>query len=69
MATTQELITKAKTFDPTEVSYKPVRVNSKGGKSIPLSLNGNNVVLQFPLMFTWGLMNGIATTVLLRNMI
>ena len=54
MATTQELITKAKTFDPTEVSYKPVRVNSKGGKSIPLSLNGNNVVLQFPLMFTWG---------------
>ena len=54
MATTQELITKAKTFDPSQVTYKPVRVNSKGGKSIPLSLNGHNLVLQYPLMFTWG---------------
>ena len=52
--TTQELITKAKTFNPAAVTYKQVRVNSKGGKSIPLSLNDHNLVLQVPLMMTWG---------------
>ena len=54
MATAQELITKAKTFKPSEVSYKAPRISKKGGKTIPLTLNGHNLVLQVPLMFTWG---------------
>ena len=49
MANTHELITKAKTFNPDEVSYRAPRISKKGGKTIPLSLNDHNLVLQVPL--------------------
>ena len=49
-----ELITKSSDFDPTEVNYKEPRLNKRGGKNIGLTKDGNPLVLQFPLMFTWG---------------
>jgi len=54
MATPQELITKAKDFKSTDVTYGTPKVNKKGGKSVSLLLKGKRAVLQFPLMFTWG---------------
>lgn len=54
MSSTQELITKAKNFKPSEVSYKPAKINSRGGKNVALQVNGNPLVIQFPLMLTWG---------------
>ena len=49
-----ELITKSSDFDPTEVNYKEPRLNKRGGKNIGLTKDGNPLVIQFPLMFTWG---------------
>jgi hypothetical protein len=54
MSSTQELITKAKNFKPSKVSYRPAKVNSRGGKNVALQVNGNPLVIQFPLMLTWG---------------
>ena len=54
MSSTSDLITKAKKFVPSQVTYKPPRVNSRGGKNIQCQLNGHPIVLQFPLMLTWG---------------
>ena len=54
MATPQELITKAKDFKSTDVTYGAPKVNKKGGKSIAVLLKGTRPVIQFPLMFTWG---------------
>tara|TARA_B100000795_G_scaffold269881_1_gene260883 strand:+ start:5518 stop:6384 length:867 start_codon:yes stop_codon:yes gene_type:complete len=48
------MITKAKTFDATKISYKEPVVNKKGGKSVQLNLDGQPIVLQIPLMLTWG---------------
>ncbi|MAR51421.1 MAG: hypothetical protein CML42_09880 [Rhodobacteraceae bacterium] len=46
---------KAKEFDCDQVTYSKPSVNKYGGKSIKLGLNGSNgLVLQFPLMLTWG---------------
>ena len=54
MSTAQELITKTKNFSPSLTSYGKARLGNKGGKTIPLLLNGRNLVLQFPLCMTWG---------------
>ena len=54
MTSTSDLITKAKTFQPTQVAYKPPKVNTRGGKNVQCQLNGHPIVLQFPLMLTWG---------------
>ena len=54
MATTQELITKTKNFVPSETTYGKPRLGNKGGKTFPLHFNGRNLVLQFPLIMTWG---------------
>jgi len=51
---TSDLITKSRDFDPSAVSYKEPRLNKRGGKNISVVLNGNPLVIQFPLMFTWG---------------
>jgi len=48
-------ITKAKLFTPSQVSYKAPKVNSRGGKSVQCQLNDGPIVLQFPLMLTWGI--------------
>ena len=36
------------------VTYREVQVNKRGGKSVQLQLNGQPLVLQIPLMLTWG---------------
>ena len=48
-------ITKAKNFDFTQVTYKKPTTNKRGGKSVQLQLNGEPLVLQIPLMLTWGI--------------
>jgi len=50
-----ELITKSKDFDPNQVHYKEPRLNKRGGKNVGVLNNGNPLVLQFPLQFTWGM--------------
>ncbi len=47
-------ITKAKQFNPSKVTYRAPLVNKRGGKSVQCQLNGAPIVLQFPLMLTWG---------------
>lgn len=47
-------ITKAKSFDADSVTYRDVQVNKRGGKSVQIQLNGQPLVLQIPLMLTWG---------------
>ena len=47
-------ITKAKLFNPSDVTYREAVVNKRGGKSVQCQLNGAPIVLQFPLMLTWG---------------
>ena len=54
MTSTSDLITKAKAFEPKNVTYRPPVVNSRGGKSCQLRLHGHPLVLQIPLMLTWG---------------
>ena len=54
MSTTQELITKTKDFKPSNLTYGKPRLGNKGGKTIPILMNGNKLVLQFPLIMTWG---------------
>ena len=49
-----DLITKAKLFTPSSVTYKPAKANTRGGKSVQCQLNAHPIVLQFPLMLTWG---------------
>jgi len=54
MSSTQDLITKAKSFTPSDITYRPAKVNSRGGKNVQVQLKGNPLVIQFPLMLTWG---------------
>ena len=49
-----DLITKAKAFKASDVTYKQPKVNSRGGKSVQLQLGGHPLILQIPLMLTWG---------------
>lgn len=48
-------ITKAKLFNPSNVTYRAPLVNKRGGKSVQCQLNSAPIVLQFPLMMTWGI--------------
>lgn len=54
MSSVSYLITKAKSFDANAVTYKPAQNNKRGGKSVQLLLSGQPIVLQVPLMLTWG---------------
>lgn len=47
-------IIKAKHFDSSSVTYRAPLVNKRGGKSVQCQVNGAPIVLQFPLMLTWG---------------
>ena len=47
--------TKAKEFTPSDITYKPPTVNKRGGKNVQVQLNSQPLVLQIPLMLTWGL--------------
>ena len=51
----QMMFVKAKSFDPTKVTYDEPQTNKRGGKSVSLRLNGQPIVLQVPLMLTWGM--------------
>ena len=52
---TPDLITKATNFDADNITYKEPRLNKRGGKNISVQYGGNNpLVIQFPLLFTWG---------------
>lgn len=54
MSSTQALITKTKDFSASNLTYGKPRLGNKGGKTIPVLMNGNKLVLQFPLVMTWG---------------
>ncbi len=47
-------ITSLKKLNSNDVKYKPATTNARGGKDVKLQLNGSNLVLQIPLMLTWG---------------
>ena len=54
MSSTSDLITKAKNFKASQIVYKPAKVNARGGKNVQIQIKGNPLVIQFPLMLTWG---------------
>ena len=54
MSSVSYLITKAKSFNAESVAYKAPVTNKRGGKSVQLVLSGQPIVLQVPLMLTWG---------------
>jgi hypothetical protein len=54
MSSVSYLITKAKSFNAESVTYKQALNNKRGGKSVQLLLSGQPIVLQVPLMLTWG---------------
>jgi hypothetical protein len=55
MSSAAELITNVKNFDIKKVTYGAVKVNKNGkGKSGGIYYGGKKLLLQFPLMFTWG---------------
>ena len=51
----QQLFVKAKEFSPSSVTYDEPQTNKRGGKSVNLRLKGQPIVLQVPLMLTWGI--------------
>ena len=48
------MITNTKNFQPSKVTYKPVKTDTRGGKSVALSYNGQKLTLKVPIMLTWG---------------
>ena len=48
------LITRAKDFDPSTITYGSPSTNKHGGKSVPILFDGSKLVMQFPFNFTWG---------------
>jgi len=51
---TASLITRAKDFNTDDITYGAPKTNTHGGKAIPILMNGQKLVLQFPLNFTYG---------------
>lgn len=55
MSNATELITNVKNFDISKLSYGQVKLNKNGkGKSGGIYYGGKKLILQFPLLFTWG---------------
>ena len=55
MSTAAELITTVKNFDINRVTYGAVKANKNGkGKSGGIYYGGKKLLLQIPLVFTWG---------------
>ena len=54
MSSASELIVSAKNFSPSDVAYKPAKIDARGGKRVQFTVNGRPLVLSIPLMFTWG---------------
>lgn len=51
---TASLITRAKDFNVEDITYGTPKTNTHGGKSVPILVNGQKLVMQFPLNFTYG---------------
>ena len=45
---------KAKTQWVQRIKYKPLVIDKRGGKSMKITVDGQWLTLQIPLMFTWG---------------
>ena len=55
MTSSASLITLSKDFEPNTITYKEPRLNKRGGKNVSLmTASGTQLLIQFPLMFTWG---------------
>ena len=54
MSSAQQMFVKAKHFTPSTTTYDEPVTNKRGGKSVNIRLNGQPIVLQIPLMLTWG---------------
>jgi len=54
MSTAQQMFVKAKEFKPSQTTYDEPQTNKRGGKSVNIRLKGQPIVLQVPLMLTWG---------------
>ena len=50
----QKQITSWKDFNPSKVQYKPVKTDTRGGKSVAMTYNGQKLTIKFPMMLTWG---------------
>lgn len=51
---TDTQVTRTKNFDSAKFTYKPPRINKRGGKNIYVQYEGHNLYLQFPNIKTWG---------------
>jgi len=54
MSNAQQMFVKAKEFTPSQVTYDAPVTNKRGGKSVNIRLKGQPIVLQIPMMLTWG---------------
>ena len=54
MSNQNDLITKAKNFNASKMQYRDPVTNKRGGKSMQLAYNNKQIVLQIPIMMTWG---------------
>ena len=54
MSSAQQMFVKAKEFQPSQTTYDEPQTNKRGGKSVNIRLKGQPIVLQVPLMLTWG---------------
>jgi hypothetical protein len=52
--TAQQMFVKAKEFAPSQITYDAPVTNKRGGKSVNIRLKGQPIVLQIPMMLTWG---------------
>ena len=50
----QQMFVKAKEFTPSQSTYDAPVTNKRGGKSVSIRLKGQPIVLQIPMMLTWG---------------
>ena len=54
MSSPSDLVTRVRELTVDNIKYKPAKVNSRGGKNVSLTHDGNPLVIQFPLILTWG---------------
>lgn len=50
----RELFVTYKEFDPAKVTYGKVKVDSRGGKNVPILYDGKPLRIQTPLILNWG---------------
>ena len=50
----RDLFVTYKEFDPSKVTYGKVKVDSRGGKNVPILYDGKPLRIQTPLILNWG---------------